>query len=191
MKKKIKECFICKKIFEKIKTCSVKNWDKVKYCSKKCYTEAQKLGLHKNALGYKHTEETKKHLSEVHIGKIGYWLGKDSPFKGHFGSKRLDIIGKNNPNWNNGSTLLRQQKRHSIEYKEWRRKVFERDDFTCQICSKRGIYLEPHHIKSWEKYPELRYSVENGQTLCKTCHSLIDKNRFRFLSIKEKQIYAR
>jgi 5-methylcytosine-specific restriction endonuclease McrA len=55
--------------------------------------------------------------------------------------------------------------RDSIEYKRWRMKVFLRDNFTCQFCWKRGIYLEAHHIKDFKKYPKLRFKVENGITL--------------------------
>jgi 5-methylcytosine-specific restriction endonuclease McrA len=61
------------------------------------------------------------------------------------------------------------------KYFEWRTKVFERDNWTCQTCRKRGVYLEPHHIKGWAKYPKLRYEVENGVTLCKECHKLTRK----------------
>jgi 5-methylcytosine-specific restriction endonuclease McrA len=57
-------------------------------------------------------------------------------------------------------------------YKEWRQTVFERDDYTCQHCQQRGGALQAHHIRSWSKYPDLRYEVENGVTLCIACHKI-------------------
>ena len=53
----------------------------------------------------------------------------------------------------------------------WRLKIFKKDDFTCQLCYKLGCYLEAHHIKKWEEYPDLRYEISNGITLCKNCHN--------------------
>ena len=63
-----------------------------------------------------------------------------------------------------------QNGRRSAEYSEWRQRVFLRDNFTCQNCGDRGGKLNAHHIKSYAKYPQLRYSVQNGITLCEACH---------------------
>jgi 5-methylcytosine-specific restriction endonuclease McrA len=60
--------------------------------------------------------------------------------------------------------------RHSAEYKLWRKEVFERDDYTCQICGLRGGVLHADHIKPFAIFPELRLEVSNGRTLCKPCH---------------------
>ena len=78
-------------------------------------------------------------------------------------------------------TPIRPRKRYyhtrDERYMRWRSKVFERNNWVCQTCDKRSqvgerIYLEPHHIKGWTKYPKLRYEVENGITLCLECHRL-------------------
>ena len=60
--------------------------------------------------------------------------------------------------------------RASSEYVAWRKAVFERDNYTCQNCGRRGGKLEAHHIKSFALYPELRLEVSNGITLCKLYH---------------------
>lgn len=65
--------------------------------------------------------------------------------------------------------------RHTTEYKIWRKSVFERDNFTCAICVQVGGKLEAHHIKTFNKFPKLRYELSNGKTLCKSCHKNIHK----------------
>jgi len=77
--------------------------------------------------------------------------------------------GSNNPNWK-GGFFLERRPRDTIEYKEWRTKVYQRDNYTCQTCSIKGGQLVAHHIKSWKSYPGLRYEVSNGLTLCTPCH---------------------
>jgi hypothetical protein len=61
--------------------------------------------------------------------------------------------------------------RNNNEYKIWRQKVWKRDNFKCKIdnqdCSGRII---AHHVLGWAKYPELRYEVNNGITLCLAHH---------------------
>lgn len=81
--------------------------------------------------------------------------------------------GSLNPQWKGGAErngLYRQ----SIEYKDWRKSVFEKDNYTCQCCSVKGsnrnIKLHAHHIYNYAKYEDLRFDIENGICLCKECH---------------------
>ena len=80
--------------------------------------------------------------------------------------------GKKSHLWKGGITKEKELLRKGVEWKIWREKVFKRDNYTCRKCKKRGKYLEPHHIKSWSKYPELRFEINNGLTLCHNCHKL-------------------
>ena len=65
--------------------------------------------------------------------------------------------------------------RMSTANKNWRKAVFSRDNYTCQECGKRGVKINAHHIKPFAVYPELRFLVENGITLCKKCHIELHK----------------
>lgn len=84
--------------------------------------------------------------------------------------QRQTISGENHWNWQGGKTGKDRKLRNSIECKRWRKSVFERDNYTCKGCGIRGGYLEADHIMPWSKYPELRFKVSNGRTLCKCCH---------------------
>lgn len=99
--------------------------------------------------------------------------------KGHIpwdkGIHRVDISGEKNPTWRGGITPLHEKQRKSIEYKAWRKAIFERDNYTCVWCGvKNGegkaIYLEADHIRPFALYSDLRFSIDNGRTLCKECH---------------------
>jgi 5-methylcytosine-specific restriction endonuclease McrA len=73
-------------------------------------------------------------------------------------------------NWRGGVTPLNKKGRLSSDYRKWRKAVFERDDYTCQRCKVRGGILHADHIKPYAKYPQLRYDLGNGRTLCLDCH---------------------
>jgi 5-methylcytosine-specific restriction endonuclease McrA len=60
----------------------------------------------------------------------------------------------------------------SIDYKEWKKAVFERDKYICQDCLTANN-LVAHHIITWKDNPELRFEVDNGRTLCNSCHGYL------------------
>lgn len=74
--------------------------------------------------------------------------------------------------WDKKGRVTSENKRirRSLEFRLWRKSVFDRDDYTCQHCKKRGAELHPDHIKPFALFPELRFDINNGRTLCKTCH---------------------
>ena len=84
-------------------------------------------------------------------------------------------IKDNSPNWKGGVEYSRVE-RSTYEYRQWRNSVFSRDKYRCRKCgSKNGetghsVELNAHHIMNWKDVPSLRYDVENGITLCDSCH---------------------
>ena len=65
--------------------------------------------------------------------------------------------------------------RRTPEYRIWRKQVYERDNYTCQHCGKKGGRLNAHHIKPFSKWENLRTEVDNGITLCEKCHKKLHK----------------
>lgn len=89
--------------------------------------------------------------------------------------------GPDHWNWKGGRDDWSNRKHsHKTEkYKAWRKAVFEKDDYTCQLCQRRGGILVAHHIFRWADYPELRFNISNGMTLCKPCHLVTHAKRGR------------
>jgi hypothetical protein len=121
-----------------------------------------------------HSEETKQKLtgfkrSEEFKEKL---RGRKIPYniriKMSATKQNIDSV-----NWKGFVTSENKRIRRSMEYIIWRKAVFERDDYSCQCCKTKGCFLHPHHIKSFAKYPELRFDVNNGIALCVECHKLI------------------
>lgn len=132
--------------------------------------------------GKKLSPEHIENLRKAHIGQKAWnkgieWeamKGNTNGFKKgqktwNKGMKNF-FAGENHYNWKGGITPLNRKIRTSVEYKEWRNIVLKRDDYTCQICGKRGGKLEVDHIKPFSLYPDLRLDINNGRTLCPSCH---------------------
>lgn len=65
----------------------------------------------------------------------------------------------------------RVKERTQADYQLWRNTVLRRDKWRCQICwAGKQSGLEAHHMEAYLSNPELRTTVSNGVTLCKSCH---------------------
>lgn len=114
--------------------------------------------------GKKHSEKSKKLIGLKSVGRISKNKGKVN----------LKMQGKNHPNWRGGITPVNSKIRQSLEYKLWRTAVFERDNWTCVWCGQKGGKLNVDHIKPFALFPELRFAIDNGRTLCEKCHRTTD-----------------
>ena len=52
---------------------------------------------------------------------------------------------------------------------QWRIKVLTRDNFTCKLCGYKPARIA-HHISSRNYYPNIKWDIENGLTVCDKCH---------------------
>jgi len=105
------------------------------------------------------TEETRQKLSLAHRGRIQ--TEEQVKRKTELLLKHYDKKGR------------RDTCRDSSKYQTCKKTVHERDSYTCQHCGKLGLVgkdCHVHHIKDWDNFPELRYEISNGLTLCMSCH---------------------
>lgn len=60
--------------------------------------------------------------------------------------------------------------RNSKKHNDWKIKVFERDNYFCQHCGS-NKNLHAHHVIKWDEDESLRFILDNGLTLCSSCHT--------------------
>ena len=98
---------------------------------------------------------------------------------------KLGKRGSLTSGWKGGKTNERKLAIARDEYKQLRKGVFQRDNWTCQGCGERGGRLELHHIKEWSNYPDLRYEPANCITICRPCHTKTDNYASKAIKAKD------
>lgn len=58
--------------------------------------------------------------------------------------------------------------------KEWAQIIYSQDNYQCQLCQSKDN-LNAHHIKPKAQYPKLAFDLDNGTTLCESCHRALHK----------------
>src|SRR3990167_1327053 len=124
---------------------------------------------------YKRTEKTKRKMSEAHKGWSSM-LGKKQPLFTKEHRRKLSEAHKGTKSHfgKGGITPINLKIRMSLEYRLWRESVFKRDNYICIWCGLKSgngktVILNADHIKPFSLFPELRFAIDNGRTLCVDC----------------------
>ncbi len=85
--------------------------------------------------------------------------------------------GENNSNWRGGTISEIERLRYGLEYNIWKLEVYKRDRGICRLCGLRcnNKNIVAHHINNFKDFPELRFSIDNGIVLCRSCHLKIHR----------------
>lgn len=131
----------------------------------------------------------KEILRKRHDGKRwreAKYCSRQCQFKG----QGVHFRGAKNLRWRGGISPLNVKIRGLVEYGNWVKSVFSRDNYTCQLCSARNgngkkivlnadhypiafsIIIKRNKIDSVEKAKSCKelWDIHNGRTLCINCH---------------------
>ena len=191
-----KKCLVCwnpfgnKRLNGSTKYTKAK-WETAKFCSYACRCEYQiwkrsnrEWTWQKKSCSvcwkeYKKYWRTKEQFEDskfcsvkcLSISKI--WISRPDNIE-RMKENRRTFKGEDHWNWKWWITPENHAIRRSKEYEEWRRSVYSRDGFKCTECgNKKNIVA--HHVKCFHSFPNLRFSLENGITLCRACHLKIHR----------------
>lgn len=120
--------------------------------------------------GYKATADHAEKIRQSRMGKImtaetkRKIALKNSQFR-HTLETKMKLRGKRGKR----PDTITEDQRKTYEYREWRKAIFKRDNYTCVKCGSKEK-IQTHHKKPFCLYPELRTAMENGVTLCPNCH---------------------
>ena len=168
----MKHCKKCGAFIGKKKHTCRTVWNKGKeleYMKNNTYTVGNKPNQTSFKKGYVPWNKDKQGVQEAWNKGLPINLNPKGSFK------KGQTSGEKNINWKGGITPINEKIRQSTEYKLWRIAVFTRDNFTCVWCGDNTSgSLNADHIKPFAYYPELRFAIDNGRTLCEDCHRKTD-----------------
>lgn len=143
-------------------------------------SEEQKKKISFANKGKKKPPRQKEHTDKIRAKQIGRKMSDEQKLKISIAHKKRVAEGKCNF-YKDGEYYKKsvQHLRNTIEYRMWRDAVFKRDNWKCVMCGAKGgngkrVDLNADHIKPFALFPDLRFDISNGRTLCVPCHSKTD-----------------
>jgi hypothetical protein len=191
--------------------------NKRKYCSHACFTNNRigtkassttklkmsgKIPWNKGKHGV-FSQKAIEGMSNGHIGKspvnkgvpmsdeqkklLGKILnGIKKPKVSESARKRCGALGAN---WKGGRTATNKIMRNREATRIWRKEIFTRDNYTCQLCFMRGGRLNAHHVFQVSKHSNLIWSLGNGITLHEECHKFFHQYRLSKMDYTANELY--
>lgn len=131
------------------------------------------IGEKNSFYGKRHSDETKKYLSESKKGKWSYNQEQKDRQTANTPKK------ENHPNWLGGIS----NGEYGLDFnKNLKTTIKKAYNFTCQLCCTETTELDVHHID----YDKKNNVLENLIPLCKSCHSKTNYNRKNWIKLFER-----
>ena len=92
-----------------------------------------------------------------------------------------NYIGKKNPNWKGGISVIPFEKKYGMSPEEWKilaQDVRKRNKFICQYCGKKNS-TSVHHI--FPRRVKIDNHPDNLITLCRSCHIKVEHLTNKYL----------
>lgn len=167
-----KKCVFCQKSFIPLRGRIATQM----YCSRQCSYKDRKRLVKERGYYYSVKRSLSKEATRKRLETIKNKTDEEKEITHQrlcAAARRNSRFGSANNWWKNDASKKYSenwQARRSAEFKEWREKVYSRDNYTCQKYGTIGGKINPHHIKNFAQYPELRFVVSNGITLSQKAH---------------------
>lgn len=145
--------------------------DKSKFCSKECWSRRNPR-ITQNCVACN--------------APFSSWRSQSRKTCGVACGNTLHLRGERHPRWKGGKSQTERELQQS-DIARWRKAVFTRDKYTCQHCGDKQN-LNAHHVKEWADFPNDRFDVANGLTLCESCHGRVHGKDFSNRRVKHCSI---
>jgi 5-methylcytosine-specific restriction endonuclease McrA len=170
-----KGCEVCPNVIRRDPKLSTAQWERKRFCSFRCggVVAARRQGFRKGNLPANKGKKTIRQCSECseRTERVCFYIQWNrllcEKHYYHYRRHGHALWGDRRPY---RTPVERRQRRLKGVGLAWRKAVFERDDYTCQMCGIRGTQLNADHIKPFRFFPALRWELANGRTLCVPCH---------------------
>lgn len=167
------------------------------YCSRRCSAQ-HRIVVHGHpsqwtkdwgSWTWTRTDKGKNRMRKIMVGNT--WGFKKGHTPWNRDKKWESMSGSRHWNWKGGITKESTKLRTSPEYKNWRRAIFRRDFYMCQMpgCWKKSPPdLEAHHIQTVHQNREGVLDIANGISLCRECHNRTRKNEAAYEALFKRLV---
>lgn len=185
--KVILECPVCGDNYTRHKS-KVKRAKHASVCSRECHYKGREMGIIKREVngGYDTSPEIIERECAECADMFGTTRSQDYKYCSRdcfLDAHSKDMAGENNPAYKDGSASEKRCNR-GPHWARIRKKVYERDNYTCQRCggdcisrrdyngSNGDMIIQAHHIDAYDTPKDNQ--LNNLVTLCASCHAEVE-----------------